>query len=410
MAFQFLAGRYLNHLSRALQVVPNPAADAAFPVAGLGDGRANLPFRFGSEAADSTIQVDLSAIPDPSFESGVTGWVADGGTLERSNATAKTGVYSAKLTSTGVAQWYYEFDAVPGETRRLSWALFGSGAAASAIVWVYNPRTKKYLQANGTWGAFLAALGTQTAGVWATGGQTYSVEPFSSCLEVTTKLRVYLRISAAGTVYFDDIVDVPGVTWASIHGHDLTPAVVPTIQYSDGPTPWATAVTPTLRRRACYGTFVAQYYRYWRLLLAGGAPLASTPAPPGPYIGEFVLGQYASLLTAPDYPMQLEIDEAQVRSSTPQGAEHVYSRGGAERYRLTMPFVWTSDAAYQQARDAIFIASRGGVHPMILVPTETDSDLCILGRGRATLTPARTAYNRREGEIEILEDPLPLMG
>jgi hypothetical protein len=409
MAFQFLAGEHFNHLSRALQVTPNPAADSAFPVGGLSDGRANIPFRFSAEQADSTIQVDLSAIPDPSFEAGVAGWVADGGTLTQDGAQHYSGTYSAKLTSTGVAQYYYEFDAVPGETRRLSWALFGSGAAAAAIVWIYNPRTKKYLQANGTWGAFFAALGTQTAAAWATGGLTYTVEPFSSTLEVTTRLRVYLRLSAAGTVYFDDIVDVPGVSWASIHGHDLTPAVVPTIQYSDGPSPWATAVTPTLRRRACYGTFAVQYYRYWRLLLSGGAPLLSTPAPPGPYIGEFVLGQYGSLLTPPDYPLTIEVDEAQVRSSTPQGAEHVYSRGGAERYRLTMPFVWTSDAKYQQARDQIYIVSRGGKHPLVVVPTETDPDLCILGRGRATLTPARTAYNRREGEIEVLEDPLPLM-
>jgi hypothetical protein len=405
MAFYFLAGRQLNHLSR-VPVAPttSPAADASFPIGGLYDGRANLPFRFISIAANSTVAVDLSLVAGGDGEAldSTSRWSVGLGALTRDAGTKYAGAASLKLTNgAGTSSASQDIAARAGESLRLGYALYGDGVAAAAIR-VTNVQTGRDLQANGTWGAPAALDSTATA-AWKTGGLTFTVEPASVCLDDIVTLRVYIFVNAAGAGYFDEVAIIPEVTWASIHGHNLTPAVTPKVQSSPDGVTWTDRITPANRRRVIFGTCAALSYRYWRLLLSG------TPAE-APYVGELVLGQHSTLLTAPDYPMQVELEEAQTRGTTPQGAEHVYVRGGAERYRVTLPLVWTSDAAYQQARDAIFVASRGGAHPMVLAPTETDSDLCFLGRGRAVLSPTRTAYNRREGEIEILEDPLPLMG
>jgi hypothetical protein len=407
MAFYFLAGRYLNHLSRAMFApTPTPAADTGFPIGGLYDGRSNLPFRFGSVAADSRVEVDLNMLPGGNGEAAddPSNWTVALGALTVDAAIKYAGAGSLKLANgAGSSSASVYVPARAGESLRFNSAIYGTGAGTVAAVLVQNLQTGRYLQPGGaSWGAAVA-LDTQAAAAWKAAAVSFTVESAAESLAVNVTLRIDIYTNGVGSCYFDDLTLVPAVTWASIHGHNVTPALTPKVQSSPDGVTWTDRITPTNRRRVIFGTCAAQYYRYWRLLLSG-TPTAA------PYIGELVLGQHSTLLTAPDYPLQVEIEEAQARSGTAQGAEHVYSRGGAERYRVTLPLVWTSDAGYQQARDAIFVASRGGAHPMVLAPTETDSDLCFLGRGRAVLSPTRTAYNRREGEIEILEDPLPLMG
>lgn len=401
MSFHVVAGRYANHLERALSVTMTPSADAAYPVGGLYDRRSSYPAKFGSIAADSTIVADLCALSDPSFEVGVSSWTAASGTLDRSNAQANTGTYSARFVAAG--SWYRDFTARAGEVRQISAALYGGGGAVASIVRLYCVETGHYLQAGGaSWAAASADLFSRTTASWATSTQAYTVEPLGTTLTDTVTLRVYVVQTGAGTTYRDDVVDIPGTTWASVHGHNLSAAVVPVVDSSPDNSAWTTRLTPTLRRDCFYGSFAVQYVRYWRLKL-GGTPGAV------PWLGEFVLGQYESLTCAPDYPVSIEYLEPEVRQMTAQGGQYVYGRGGGPARRLGMVFRFRNDTEFQQVRDTFFRGSRAGAWPLVVVPTETDPDVCILGRTQEGLLTSRISYAIRTGELEVVEEPLPLM-
>ena len=102
MSYYVVGGPYFNHLTRTLSApAMSPAAVATFPVAGVYDNRSNMPAYFSTATADSTVTADLCAIPDPSFETGVSSWTAVSGTMTQSNTTANTGTYSAKFAAAG---------------------------------------------------------------------------------------------------------------------------------------------------------------------------------------------------------------------------------------------------------------------------------------------------------------------
>jgi hypothetical protein len=402
MAFYFLAGRRMNHLTRTSAVpTMTPAADTGFPVGGVYDSASNIPAMFGSVAADSVITADLCPYADPSFETDVSEWAVTSGAMDQSNVEANSGTYSARMLAAGVA--YRDVTARSGEVRQISAALFGGGAGVPSIVRIQCRETGNYLQAGGaSWAAASSDVLSRETASWATSTQAYTVEPVSTTLRDEVTLRIYLVQTGAGTTYRDDVLDIPGTSWVSVHGHNISPCIVPRLQWSDDNAAWTTFVSPTLRRLSFYGTAAAAYHRYWRLKLEG------TPVE-APWLGELVIGQVQTLTTAPDYPVQIEATFPQTRNPTPQGDEGCGGLGEEQR-RIVFGVVWTSEAGWQQVRDTIYRGGKGGLYPMVLVPTETHPDVCILGRLVAGLADGRTAYNRREGEIEILERALPLMG
>lgn len=399
MSYYVVGGPYFNHLTRLLSApAMNPAAVATFPVAGVYDNRSNIPAYFGSATADSTVTADLCAIPDPSFEAGISSWTAVSGTMTQSNTTANTGTYSAKFAAAGSS--YYAFTARAGEQRQISAALYGGGGSCASRVRLYCVETGHYLQSGGaSWGATSDVL-TRTTASWATSTQAYTVEPVATTLSETVTLRVYIEQVNAGTTYRDDVVDIPGVTWGSVHGHNLGAAITPKFESSPDNSAWTARITPTLRRDSFFGTCAVQYLRYWRLKCEG-TPGAAI------YLGEVVLGQYYTLNTNPLYPGSQDNVEAQVRLDGADGAAWVYSRGGAPRRRLLMSFAYRTDADYIQAKDVLFRGSRGGANLLVIAPTEMDSSVCILGRLRESFSSMKTDYWSRSGEFEVDEEPLP---
>jgi len=399
MSFYVVPGsQYSNLLTRATSVTPTPSADASFAIGYLYDGRANVPFRFGSIAADSVVVADLCPIPDPSFETGVSSWTAIAGTMDQSNAQANTGTYSARFQAAG--QSYRDITARAGEQRQISAALLGDGTAFS-YVRIVNLQTGKYLDTDGTWSAAAANVFSRATASWATSTLAYTVEARSVTLRDEVTLRITIAQSGAGTTYRDDVVDLPAVTWASIHGHNITPVLTPTVESSPDNSAWTTRITPTLRRDSFYGTCAAQYVRYWRLKL-GGTPIAI------PWLGEWVLGQYESPNVNPLYPGSLEMADRQERQSTPQGAQHVSLFGGSPQRRLTMAFAFRSDADFQQW-ERIYMMSRGGAYPLVVAPVEMDSRVVIMGRLEPDALFTKIDYWSRAAEFALLEEPLPLM-
>ncbi len=400
MGFYFLTGEHSNHLTRLLAAPTlSPVADASFPAGGLYDNASNLPAKSSSLVLDWTITADICAVPDPSFEAGIAEWSTVSGTWVQSSTDKYTGTYSLRCTAAGTKRYF--FTVRSGEARQLSWAVRGNGAGGEAIVRLYCLETAHYLQANGTWAAAAADLANRTANTFLAGSKTYTVEPVSTTQQDEVTLQIDLVASAADC-YFDDIVDSPGVSWMSIHGHNIRPCSAVTLSFSDDNSSWTGAATLTHYPLAFYKTIAMAYHRYWRASVY-------TPLIAAPWIGELIIGQYSTLTTAPDYPVTIERNELQARTMSPQGHEGVVALGGAEQRRITFGVVWTTDAGYQQVRDLIYRGGRGGLYPMVIVPYDTDPDICIFGRLVAALSVNRTSHNRREGEIEILEMPLPLM-
>jgi hypothetical protein len=400
MAFLTLSGPSLNHLTRALTApAMSPAADANFPVANLYDNRSSIPAYFSAIGADSTVTVDTCAISDASFEAGITSWTAAAGTMTQSNTTANTGTYSAKFAAAG--SYYYAFTARSGELRMISAALYGGGGSCASRVRLYCVETGHYLQSGGaSWAAASSDLFTRTTASWATSTQAYTVEPVATTLADTVTLRVYVEQVNAGTTYRDDVVDIPGVTWGSVHGHNLSAAVAPLFQSSPDNSSWTTRISPTIQRDSFYGTCAVQYLRYWRLLLSG------TPGAI-PWLGEVVIGQHAALNVNPLYGGTLELQDVQVRLETGDGGQWALSRGGAPLRRLSLSFAYRNDTDYQQAKDVLFRGSRGGRNIAVVAPVEMDSSVVILGRIGETSTFVKSDYWSRSGEWELREDPLP---
>jgi len=402
MAFQFSAGRYANFLTRLRTAPVQSSSDALYPVAGLYDGRANMPTRWAAATADCNVYADLCPWGDPSFEAGVSEWTQVSGTMDQSGTQKATGSYSARFTAAG--SYYYEFSARAGEARTISAWLYGGGGSCAAVVRVYCVETGHYLQSGGaSWAAGSSNVLSRTTASGATSTQAYTVEPLSTTFADVVTLRVYVAQENAGTTYRDDVTDLPAVTFSSVHGHNFGAALTPKVQSSPDNVTWTDRITPTLRRDVIWGTVAATYVRYWRLLLSG------TPGAI-PWAGEWWLGQYGSFTCAPDYPLTIEYDDHQTRAEAGDGAQSVYLRGGAPIRRVAMVFRPRNDAEYQQLRDEVWRASRGGRYPMILVPTETDSDTCIMGRLVDSVQVQRTSYALRGMDLEMMEEPLPQMG
>jgi hypothetical protein len=266
---------------------------------------------------------------------------------------------------------------------------------------LYCVETGLYLQSGGaSWGASADAL-TQTTAEWVESAVAYTTPSSAELLGDTCTLRIYVGQTNAGTTYRDDVTDLPGVTWSSVHGHNLAPALAPVVQSSPDAGSWTTRITPTLRRDSFYGIGAVAYVRYWRLYLAG-TPTAI------PWLGEWVLGQYESLNVNPLYPGTLEYDDQQERRATPQGSQHVSLYGGTPQRRLGMAFAFRTDAAAQQW-ERLHLLSRGGAYPMVIAPVEMDSRVVIMGRLDESAAFTKTDYWSRMAEFSLLEEPLPLM-
>jgi hypothetical protein len=272
------------------------------------------------------------------------------------------------------------------------------------VIRLFCVETGHYLQSGGaSWAAGSSDLFSRTTASWATSTQAYTVETLATALTDVVTLEIHAVQLNAGTTYRDDIIDVPGVTFSSIHGHNIGQGITVKIQSAPDNATWTDRITPTLRRDVIFGTAAVQYLRYWRLFLNGTPGFA-------PYVGEWWLGQYEALVCAPDYPFRIDYDEMQIPNPTPGGQRSIYLRGGAPLRRVTATFTPRNDAQFQQLRDGLFRGGRGGRWPMVMVPVETDSDTCVMGRCVETLAVTRPSFANRSFDFELDEEPLPQMG
>jgi hypothetical protein len=411
MAFKVLAGPYVNHLARcATAPVMTPAALTAFPVAGLFDNRGALPARFSAYQEDSDIVIDLNMIRGGAADTagdeaywtalGTEGLAVDAGD---SHAGA------ASFLLSGIVLYVQDITVRAGEQLHFRAACSGAGSAAASVL-VRNRQTGNFLQWDASWLPPSSTSGdianatpilVAATAAWETISIPFTVESYEVCKRDTVTLRVYLWGSSGDR--FDELYLWPLTNWCSIHGHNISPFIVPKLQRGDDGSTWTTDVTMTILPDSFYSPLASMKdYRYWRLLLEGFPDVASLT-----YLGELVLGQSFDLIHNPEYGGSLTWNERQTRLESGQGEEWVALHNTRAQRGLMLTYGFRKDDEYVQFRDKLFRGSRGGANVIVIAPVEMDAEQVILGRIRESTTIVKSSYYRRAGELEVIESPLP---
>jgi len=411
MAFKILSGPNYNHLTRIpnAQLTASPSMHALYPARNAGDSRSSKAAVFSEAQEDSTLTADLNIITGGGFEDAndAARWTVLGvGTLTSDNGDSyNSTTASALLTKhAGASVMVIYQDVVVRAGEELT--LFGAckkNTASGAVFRVRNRQTGKWLDDMGAWQASEDEAFEASGTGWETINLTFTVESLAVCGDDLVTLRIYLS-GSAGNARFDEVALWPTVKWCSVHGHNVPPFIVPTLQRSSDGSAWTTASTITLRRDSFYHELDSlTSYRYWRLLFDGRPDSGSLI-----HLGEWVLGQSEDFVDNPPYGGSLGWVDKQTRLTSDLGEEFVHLHNvKAPQRRLMLPMKLKIDTEYQQFRDVFFRASRGGAVPIVIAPVEMDSSVVIMGRLREAIEVPKTGPYPRTGELEIIESPLP---
>ena len=375
----YLTGKYANLLKRATVTV-NPAALAAYPVANLSDDDPSTPMIYGSNGANSWVNVVLTGLTNGNFESALTtGWVdtsVPGGSATRVNTAGhvNSGTWGCDLVSASVSSYGEVRQLVSvsaGEYRQLGvFAKTISGTPSLNFV-IVNQMTGRYWTGS-TWTSTptgVAPTGT-LSGAFSFFYVNYRVEDYDTCMADETAVYVYIRNSgaAASTVAIDDAQDVPGVNFAGVIGHNIVPSSAacvvrydPSGAYSGGET---VASTMTIARGLFYSTFTMAYTSPWRVSVDGTNWTT-------PVIGELVLGQYQST-SKPQWDLSVEYDMPGI-VNTYQGRTSTYNFTKDPIESLVMTTRSPTEALAKEIIQSLWLRSGRGRYPSIIIPSDAET-------------------------------------
>ena len=408
MSFLYLTGSKLNTFSRGTVSI-SPSAASVSDAANLYDGDPGCPLLFGSAAAGYA-KVDCNALINPGFEtSTLSGWTdADSGTGSPASTETTTagefrsGTKALKLysdTPAGTAARYQTISARPGEYRKATFYIKGD---ATATVSLYLTNTVTGRSYNGSsWGSYAAAVSQAASGSFVAVTVTYQVESYEACGTDSVSLTWRISMapsSGAATAYVDDCSDVPGITFASIHGHNLS--ADPTVESSDDDSSWTTRATMTRKRPAFWTSFAIVYARYWKIAWAS--------AQTATYIGEAVLGQYETSATSPQWGLTESRDIPGVRTRGPSGRHAVYNYATDPPRGITMTFSARTAAAARELSDSLWLRSGQGLYPAVIVPIDTETGV-YYGRLTAPHEQPRPFQGVYNCDLALVGDPFPVV-
>ncbi len=417
MSMYALFGASYNEIGRCITVPAPESANSLFPIANLYDGIPNKPFVFGSAGGSGYIDFDMQRLTNGGFETwsagAPVGWTVTtvaGGNVTEEAVIVNGGSKSARLGTVGglsdSARVSQRATFRAGSTANLSIALYGPAAGAVLVVYLRCVETGNYLQlGGGSWGA-INTLFSQIAQSWASNTVTFTVEPYSTTHSDTVTLEVIADLTAATgrAAYVDDAVFVPGISAATIHGHNVPPASVPLLLKSGASSPGTTTTrgTFTLAHPTMYTTFNVAYDRYWRLLTTADPPTDAI------WLGELVLGEAVTMLREQNYGQTTSGVSAQDRSSNEIGPLQAFVRTERDRREVELQFRYTSAASFNQ-REELLARSRNGAYPFVLILDSSDATSAMMVR-----VPPRQAHQRsltllRDASITTEEMPFPVV-
>lgn len=407
MSFLYLTGSAFNGFARGT-VTASPSAATGYSASNIGNSDPSEPLIFGSLSADSYCQVTINALTNPGFEtSTLSGWTAGSAGTGTSAETTTAGEFRSgskalKLTGTDSSNYgsrYQSITANAGEYRK-SLVYIKTTSSGTGKLFIRNLKTGNYYNGS-AWASTRAAAVSQAAtGSFVSMSVTYQVEDFDTCRDDTVSIRIEYACES-GTVCFDDGLEVFGVTWASIHGHNLGP-VVPTVRSSDDGSSWTDRGTITLKRGACFTTFSVIYAEYWRIVLVGTNHET-------PYLGECVIGQYQTCATSPKWDLSDTKEFPGVRTKGPAGRFAVYNYATQPTQGIKLTFSARSSTAAKELSDSLWLRSGQGRYPVIVAPIDTESDV-FFGRVVAQYQRDRPFQGVYDSTLEIVGDPFPTVG
>lgn len=431
MAFKYMAGRYLNLLTRAGSYGASPTAtpessgtaDASYPLANLYNGVPALPYRISSTTAGMYVRWANNLVVNGDMEqSSLTGWTASSATLtsETGAGLYHKGTRSMKVVTSSAGGGAYQDIAVQAGEYLQVWAALRSDGTNLARVTVRCLDTNQDLNSSGVWSAVgTFAMTRSTATMAAITPIAFQVPSYATIGKATATIRVLVTGAAnAQTFYADEVLIVPALDFVGVFGHGFDPSTgVALVTF--GANYWHSPASVVSFGSATNGACAKQiaivtngsrvYDPFPGVFFYPGGAYGTYSSRVAPWIGELVVGQTR---TFPRSPSSFNVTPAytgQMRAKTRGGSASVFNANAWSRRDVKMSVMHTAYADADATVAEFLGMTEGGRYPVVLLPESLDTTAAIYGRVTDALT---FDYEMPKGrfsttEITVEEEALP---
>lgn len=422
MSLYYSCGELCNLLARGT-VTCNPAELATSPLTALYDGKPS-PFTFGSNAADSYVQLRNNLLANPSFETALTisGWIdADTGAGVSDQGAAGSG-------RAGGATKCLECDGNGDTSARCQSKTVRAGERLRADGWIkpgltFTGNIRVYCEETAQWcvtaagaggvGSWQTAAGdlvlvTNQAGWTRVAETTFQMPTLATALWPTLTLRFYCYTASNATVSFDDVALIPAVNGASVHGHNLHACTTPTLRYSDDAfaADDNVAATFTIARPSFYAHIGTAVYReYWRIKIGG----TNTAAP---YMSEAWMGYFETKARRQEFGWPVKYRPVTTLAGDDTSAYLRYRQGSDMSRSVKLDFRSFDDSDWKELVRDIYQRTYGGDGAIVLVPSSDSTEAPVI-YGKIDPIPlelTRVDETVRSASISVSEMAFPSIG
>lgn len=393
-----VAGLAGNVLRQANSITAS-SENALFPASRAGNGLPADPFVGGTPAANDHLTVDACQIKDPDFDSDTNGnpppapWVVTTG-VTVSNAQSNSSPNSLRFNASS-QQAHQDREFVKAADYDVSAALFGDGTN-NILAKLLNLQTGRWLNTSAAWQDAETHFHQQSAASWSVVTRSFTVENIGYGV---IKLRLLIdNPTSAAAAYADDLLLMPKIDFASLHGHNLVAKQAVEIRRSTDNFAASNVLVATITHNPVrvFDSFTAPAVtRYWRFLIPDNNV---TPV----VIHEAVFGHLKTLTRSADIGRSEPVVMPQADSTT---RGQVFYRTNLSEFDLQNYVLRYSarTAGLAEMLGEIWRAARSGKDPVILVPDDARSEV-IHGRMRSSVPVTREFIDRWQFELSFDED------
>jgi len=413
-----------NSFGRAVApAVVSPAAHSLFGVANIGNGLPDLPFVYGSVAADELLTQDFNLLTNPTMDTGTTeptGWTeasVGSGDMTRDATGGESSGPGMKLVAGSGSNFAYgvqDIYARPGEILNWTAALKGNGTAAARLR-IQNRFNLKYWN-GGAWVSSSADLATNATSSFVTSSGQLTVEDWATLLWPElgyVPLRFILACeTASATVFADTVACWPSWNLFSAHGQRVQPQIALELRRDSAAFAGAGTLVstlgiykPTLFYALAEGA-TAISDRYLRLKHAG-TPSTPALAPFADFFGELVATQTRSLTTRPVYGSSMQKLRDQVRFRGAAGSTRARLLSTSERRVWQASFQDMDPVDLVQFDELLMRVAGYGENAGVFVLDDSDPRSCIHGIVPEAFEYSESSFMTRDRQLRIVEDPFP---
>jgi hypothetical protein len=399
MGFIAAAGTGLNFPGTETS---NPAADSAFPVGALQDGRIDAFFSQGSILADSTLRRDLNVIINGGLETGdFTGWTKvelNSGVVTIEPTIVNSGSKSAKLATSGVGgtEAGIKQTKVFRSGQRVRGTASLRATSGTVKLEIKDLTTGKYYNTSSVWQtARTHHKITASTGSYETFALSIVLDGWEAHQSDFASLQVYaFGDSTSAQGYADDIYVWPETNLCVLAGHNVDPAI--TCEWRKSTDNFAAndvlVGALTARRGVMYRYETTAIVTRYVGLKFVGTPEAKIRATE--LIYTYALDTQRGVRWEVDHSSQV----MQERSAWQSLALQDYPADGFAGVIDAFPI----DTAFYELRDEIFRRAERG--QMIILILSTTRDVIVIGR-----TPPDWAYSTQPNinVVGLKIDPFP---